>query len=445
MEKILGYDKDKLYMVHLTNFFPKGHKILSKYDGNKIYDVDIYGNKITVFMGDKEKDVVVPSHRHTVHFALNSVVENTGDGFGEWDGKTMAVLEPFVEHKKQFLSFGGDSYTWGSVELSDNAVIVISKESLDFIPEEEKNKWNLLVCEGDISHEVKKFFIENKLPLMDYPENDAGHFNSMSYLLEYNLQSRDKAINYVKDNIFDGKSDIEISLEEFSEIISVCQEPKNYINCTIKGLSTLINVCSNSQQFSIFEDKMRRNYKPNGVIQTIIASGFYISEDGKIKLKSDEEIYNRYNKIEEINQSSKEEQKKDSEFADDLLNDASQLYYKYIEILQNKPNRELLDFEKYIIQQTVQAIQKKEYKNLSENEKKIIDTYILNSKTSDLSKKEIEIAKQMRSKGIKIDDNNYIEITYVPIGEIKVSIGGNYLEDFENWKRKFQNIKRSSM
>lgn len=38
MEKILGYDKDKLYMVHLTNYFPKEHKIRSNYDGNRMYD-----------------------------------------------------------------------------------------------------------------------------------------------------------------------------------------------------------------------------------------------------------------------------------------------------------------------------------------------------------------------------------------------------------------------
>ena len=38
MEKIQGYDKDKLYMVHLTNYFPKEHKIRSNYDGNRMYD-----------------------------------------------------------------------------------------------------------------------------------------------------------------------------------------------------------------------------------------------------------------------------------------------------------------------------------------------------------------------------------------------------------------------
>lgn len=113
MYKILGYDANKIYMVHVTGYFPKNHKILSTYDGNKIYDVNEDGEKIKIYMGNEAKNVVVPSHRHTVHFTLNCVVENTKDGAGNWDGIPMAVVEPMKQHETQFLSYGsGDSWTW---------------------------------------------------------------------------------------------------------------------------------------------------------------------------------------------------------------------------------------------------------------------------------------------------------------------------------------------
>ena len=448
MEKILGYDKDKLYMVHLTNFFPKGHKILSDYDGNRMYSTDKYGDKIKIFLGAEEKDVVVPAHRHTLHFAINAVVEETGDGAGNWDGKKMAIIEPFAEHREQFISFGGDSYTWGSVDLSDRAIIIISKENLELMSEEERENYNYIICEGDVSQEVKRFFSKNNLPLRDYPENDAGHSNSIEYQVERNLEGRDRAINFVVNNTFDGKSDIKFTLEEFSRIMSVCQDPQNTINCDISSftsLPALIGISSSPQQFSVFEDKMRRNYKPREVIEAIIASGFYISEDGEVKIKDDEEIYNRYKKIKQIATSSKEEQEQYSEFIDSLIGKASQLYYKYIDILLDKPKEELLDFEIKTIQQTVQAIEEKEYTGLNESEKKIIDAYILHSKTSDLSEKQTDISKQLRPHSLNIDDNNCITITYTPTGKINVSIGGNYPEDFEKWKSRFQNVKRSSM
>ena len=443
MEKILGYDKDKLYMVHLTDFFPKEHRILSNYDGNKMYDKYIWGEKIKIFLGDEAKDVIIPAHRHTVHFAINSVVEAPGDGSGNWDDKPMAILEPLIGHEEQFLNLNSDSFTWGSVDLSDNAIIIISKKALDLIPKEERDKWNFIVCEGDISQAVKKFFIENNLPIRRFEENSPEHASSIAIKVERNLQYRDRAINYVKDNTFDGKSDIEFTLEEFSKIMSISIDSKNKWNCNLSGIGNITSLI-NSQTFSIFKYK-NGDYKPNEVIETIIASGFYINEDGKIKLKSDEEIYDKYQKIKKISYVLREEKEQYSEFTEDLMSEASQLYYKYIEILQEKPKEELLDCEKQIIQETVQAIEEKEYIGLNESEKKIIDTYILNSKTSDLSAKEIEIAKQMRPKGLSIDDNNYISIMYTPVGEVEISIGGNYPEDFENLKRKFQNVKRSKV
>lgn len=444
MEKILGYDKDKLYMVHLTDYFPNDHKIHSNYDGNRMFDKNMYGESIKIFLGNEVKAVIVPAHRHTVHFAINSVVENPGDGAGNWDEKQMAIIEPLAQHREQFISLGGDSFTWGSVNLSDNAIIIISKEALDLIPKDEKENWNFIICEGDISHQVKNFFIKNNLPLRDFPENDAGHACSIAYKLERNLEYRDMAINFVGGNTFDGKRDIEFTLEEFSRIISVCQDPQNTMNCRLDfiRLNSLIDRSSDSQNYSIFNNTMR-DYRPSEIIETIIASGFYIREDGKVKLKNDEDIYDRYKKMKSFVKSPIKKQEENSVFVNNLIGEASQLYYKYIEVLLNKPKEKLLDHEKQIIQQTIQAIEEKEYTDFNESEKMI---YLLNAQTSNLSERQAMIVKQLRPNRKEIDANNSIETFYETLnGEIKVVLGGNYLEDFQKWKEKFRNVKRSKM
>lgn len=106
--EVIRMDKvkdDDIYMVHCTNFFPKNHKILSTYDGNRIYSKKITNGKVS-------KNCITRSHRHTVHFSLNSVVANTGDGRGSWDDVNMIVVEPYKYHKNEFLRalIGFDSY-----------------------------------------------------------------------------------------------------------------------------------------------------------------------------------------------------------------------------------------------------------------------------------------------------------------------------------------------
>ena len=88
-------DIENVYMVHLTDFFPKNHRILSTYDGNKISSKDKEGNEIVVSLNGNKKSVIVPSHRHTVHFTLNTVVEQAKDGAGDWSDCPIAVIEPF--------------------------------------------------------------------------------------------------------------------------------------------------------------------------------------------------------------------------------------------------------------------------------------------------------------------------------------------------------------
>ena len=69
----------------------------------------------------------------------------------------MAVIEPFKDHKGQFLGYGdGDSFTWGSVQLSNEAVLVVRRDCLNKIPEEEQRKFIELL-------KYKKVYV-HKLP-----------------------------------------------------------------------------------------------------------------------------------------------------------------------------------------------------------------------------------------------------------------------------------------
>lgn len=427
MEKVLGHDMDKIYMVHVTKYFPKNHKILSTYDGNKIYYENSLGEPIKVYLDDTEKNVHVPSHRHTVHFTLNTVVENTKDGLGNWDGIPMAILEPMITHQKQFLTYGqGDSYTWGSVDLSSEATIIIKKEHLDLIPEEERKNWNIIVCNGEISRAVKDFFKERNLPTFPY-EDLAGHQMSEEYLLEDNLQRRDKAINYVKNNSFDGKSDIELSMEEFRQIIRIYRNPQNRMNIHSRvGIENLIAMLDKKENFSIF-----RNQDDNSsrILEAIIGSGFSINENGTVSLKSDETIYDFLSKPQDT--------------VEQTMQEIRDIYVKYIEFLCSKPQETRKGFEQEVVQQMVENLRSRKTEELTDTERNIIDLdnkRILSKRIGELTEEERNIAKGMRPKSKETSDASYIEVLYGVNGITTVGIGNDIPSKNEAIMRKFQNI-----
>ena len=80
------YKYDDFVMVHSTDFFPKDGKILTCYDGNKT------GKTLIEYKG-VVKEVQVLIHRHTVHFTLNSMVQNVAGGFGAWNNQNFIIVE----------------------------------------------------------------------------------------------------------------------------------------------------------------------------------------------------------------------------------------------------------------------------------------------------------------------------------------------------------------
>lgn len=303
---------DDIYMVHCTNFFPKNHKILSTYDGNRIYSKEITN-------GETVKNCITRSHRHTVHFSLNSVVANTGDGRGSWDDVNMIVVEPYKYHKNEFLSagIGVDSFTYGSVNLSDEAIIFINKDDIKLIPEDEIEKWNIVACDRSIKGAVKNFLGEK---LEDYIASNAGHSKSIEYTLECVLSYRDLAINYIKDNIFNSISPLNLTKSEFFQIIDLYKIRSNEFNF-FDNLNVIDEYLEEESERKKYDDK---------IFKMIALSGFYLDEDGFVKIKNEEEIYNIAKSWKEVETPVK------YKYDNELIRNGKVLYKEYDEYLKNK-------------------------------------------------------------------------------------------------------------
>lgn len=399
MNVILGKDTEtdieNVYMVHLTNFFPKNHRILSTYDGNKISSKDKDGNEIVVSFNGNKKSVVVPSHRHTVHFTLNTVVEPTKDGAGDWSDCPIAVIEPFKNHQNQFLTYGsGDSYTWGSVDLSDEAVIIINKNNISLIPNEEREKWNIITTdEVDLSIAIKKFFREKNIPLVDYYDH-AGHSFSLEYKLEKNLLCRDSAINYVKSNQYTGKGKISFSIDELAQILNIQHDKDNSpgkIQPNLGGLFRPLlpeNACA-----------------PRNFYELMLVNGFYYNEQNELSLRSDEDIYSALQPLEVLLDMGEDDVKKQEIYASKLytnyMQNIEKIYAEYMEYINTRNHEDLTDFEMQIIEnEKKEALRllKEKPKEITEFQEKMIQRYnkmLLNSKSEDLSEEEQAYIKSL--------------------------------------------------
>ena len=311
----MGFNNDvkdeDIYMIHCTNFFPKNHKILSTYDGNLIFNKEITN-------GETVKNCITRSHRHTVHFSLNSIVGNTGDGKGNWDDINMIVVEPYKYHKNEFIQapIGSDAFIYGSVELSDEAMIFINKNDMELIPEDEIDKWNIVTCDRSVKGTVKSYLGEK---LEDYELNNPGHAHSNEYGLEQGLQCRDLAINYIRDNNFNGISPLKLTKSEFFEIIDLYKIKDNKLKFETQ-----------LPYFDCYLEESERGKYDDDLFYIISLSGFYLDNEGFVQIKSDKEIYNIIKSWE------KEETPVKYKYDNELIRNGKVLYKEYDECLKNK-------------------------------------------------------------------------------------------------------------
>ena len=264
-------------MVHCTNFFPKNKTILCDYDGNKKGIVDFEYNGIN-------KEVESLCHRHTVHFTINSVVRTTGAtqvAGGIWEQPKFIIVEPLEEHKNQFISrLDGysDEFTYGSVKLGDKPLLLVREDSYDEIPKDEVENYNVLKYKGNYIS-----CVNNLLHLLGYKltygdANTAEHKYSDAGQTEEILDQRNLIINYVLDNSYDGKSDINFSISDLSEMYNIYKEKIDHYT----------NIIPLYDVYSYISEEIKI---PKDFVKFCLNLGFYEEKD-MIKMYDDDKMYN---------------------------------------------------------------------------------------------------------------------------------------------------------
>ena len=261
---------EKVVIVHSTDFFPRNHKILTSYDGNKETDRsrDITFDGVTKFCR-------ALTHRHTVHTTLNARVGDTGYGVGSWSSNCFMVVEPFKHHKEQYVCTSpSDAYTYGSIELSDDAVILVRDDAYDQIPEEERDKYQIVRFSGNPTKCLENFLKLNGYEIFHTDPNAPHHAHSEYHALEQALNSRDAFINYIRDNSYLSREQIQLSEEEIFTLCNIAKQNQN----RVPHFNTFFN------------DFAEKNGISPEFLTFFITSGFVQTTDGNFTFKTDEEI-----------------------------------------------------------------------------------------------------------------------------------------------------------
>ncbi len=265
-------------LVHCTNFFPKDNMILSGYDGNQI------GSKVTTYRGVR-KEISALTHRHEVHFTINARVKNTGGGEGEWNNPSYMIIDRYNAHEDEMESTSSsDAYTKGkSFKLSNDAVIMIRLQDKERLPisKEEQDKCNIIYYQGAPKTCLENFLILNNYAIFETDERDAGHANSERYKQEMCGNSREMAINFMRDNTYFSRELPVLSADEMAQLVDIGMG----IQTTNLARDEQTNKCIKAKKIPANQEEAYKR-----VMQVVIGWGVVKTPDGKYTFKTDEEI-----------------------------------------------------------------------------------------------------------------------------------------------------------
>lgn len=340
-------EKEKKVLVHCTNFFPKNKTILSNYDGGKVLRKRISYRGI-------EKDVLFLSHRHEVHFTINARVTNTGAGEGNWDNSNFMIIDNYDIHKSEIESLdSSDSWTKGtSVRLSDGAVVMVRIQDKDNLPisANELSNYNVVYYDGNPKQCLENFLKANEYKIFETDANCPLHYYSTRAKQELVIDNRDKAINFLKYNTYDGKQDILLSE---ADILMICDIAVSSPGVQLPGIFNVENIKSIMDTLILDEEK----YKFLPFANFVVGTGIKPTDNGCYTFKRDEEIVDYLEKI-ETNSITAEE------LVDiDLL---LKLYSKYFELSKKLDSMSPTQIEQLISQNSQQEIN---YNQSSEEQK----------------------------------------------------------------------------
>ena len=231
---------DKYVMVHTTSFFPLNHQILTGHDGNN-------DTEYSVQVDNLNYNVSIKNHRLTTHHTINARVKDN-DG-GSWKEKKYMVIEPLEPHLSQIININpNDSYTYGSLKLTDQAIILGTKEALDEIPDEEKKSYLLI----QINEESQEKGVNAVLELLGYEihqinAQDASHHNSFENNFEKYYSERDALVNIIINNWDNTERNIELSEKNIGYLYELSKK-QSIINYNIGQIS--------QEEFNELSDKL---------------------------------------------------------------------------------------------------------------------------------------------------------------------------------------------
>lgn len=170
------FGPDDWVLVRSTEFLPVDGKIQTPFNAGAS------GVDSNVVINSEEK-ASNTFNRHTVHFALNGLVEGGFVGAADWNSNPYFVIEPFKYHQNSSFmeGFVGDMYFNEDVKLSKEAVILVNKEYFQSHKAELPSEYNYVLFEGEPKNAIGKVInsmgyinIKNEKRIDDYKNNDNG-------------------------------------------------------------------------------------------------------------------------------------------------------------------------------------------------------------------------------------------------------------------------------
>lgn len=218
-------DSPSELMVHVTDYYPRNKTILTNYDGEKRGTVKIQKNGVC-------KECEALSHRNTVHFTINNVVTATGDGAGSWEQPKYVIIEPMHLHTDVIAFVNpSDSWTHGSLKLSNQTILLVNEEYIDELPEEAYKDYKVILYRGNYASCIQQAILSISGKLYPTDERDPVHARSIERKSEKSLNYRNLLINYIRNNSYKGKEPISIKEEEIPILYDLMiQNPRSKPN-----------------------------------------------------------------------------------------------------------------------------------------------------------------------------------------------------------------------
>lgn len=269
-------DINDLVLVHRTNYWPENGIIRTAKSARALGKYEY-----------KEKEILIPSGRDTIHFSLNGEVSQHALG-NNWDQMPISIIIPIKamseEQKRQIV--GGltvDLYTKGDLELPEGAYVICSEQT----------------------HETRD---AGKASVIEVPSNEAngikGYANALIAKLGYKLESVGA---YVWGNEEDEKIASEIIQQNWKRI-QHSDSQEHYEEQVEPWINYTIAVLKIKLQEEKYED-----LSPEGILDQNGLKSLLSSPPENYFSEHSEAIEIIYKKLEEIGLPMSEEIKKEFE------------------------------------------------------------------------------------------------------------------------------------